>query len=100
MAISGRAVGRDLSAVRNRRNPPLKRAAMIAPAEFQLAISTIIWLKAEPALAERHVAARGERGSGTRDTRDRVGNGRIGARGARRLSRAAGADRETKRLSF
>ena len=58
MAISGRAVGRDLSAVRNRRNPPLKRAAMIAPAEFQLAISTIIWLKAEPALAERHVAAR------------------------------------------
>jgi len=46
------------------------------------------------------VRSAGERGSGTRDTGDRVGNGRIGARGARRLSRAAGADRETKRLSF
>jgi very-short-patch-repair endonuclease len=36
--------GRDLEAVRNRRNAalPLRRAAMIAPAEYQLAISTII----------------------------------------------------------
>jgi very-short-patch-repair endonuclease len=38
------AVGRDLPAVRNRRNAalPLRRAAMIAPAEYQLAILTII----------------------------------------------------------
>jgi len=38
------AVGRDLTAVRNRRNAalPLRRAAMIAPTEYQLAISTII----------------------------------------------------------
>jgi very-short-patch-repair endonuclease len=36
--------GRDLEAVRNRRNAalPLRRATMIAPAEYQLAISTII----------------------------------------------------------
>ena len=36
--------GRELSAVRNRRNAafPLRRAAMIAPAEYQLAILTII----------------------------------------------------------
>jgi very-short-patch-repair endonuclease len=38
------AVGRELSVVRNRRNAslPLKRATMIAPVEYQLAISTII----------------------------------------------------------
>jgi very-short-patch-repair endonuclease len=38
------APGRELPAVRNRRNAalPLRRAAMIAPAEYQLAISTII----------------------------------------------------------
>jgi very-short-patch-repair endonuclease len=38
------AAGRDFPAVRNRRNAPLplKRAAMIAPAEYQVAISTII----------------------------------------------------------
>jgi very-short-patch-repair endonuclease len=38
------AVGRDLPAVRNRRNAalPLRRAAMIAPVEYQLAILTII----------------------------------------------------------
>jgi len=38
------AVGRELPAVRNRRNAPLplRRAAMIAPAEYQLAISTIV----------------------------------------------------------
>jgi very-short-patch-repair endonuclease len=38
------AVGRDLPAVRNRRNAPLplRRAAIIAPAEYQLAISTIV----------------------------------------------------------
>jgi very-short-patch-repair endonuclease len=36
--------GRELAAVRNRRNAPLalKRAAMIAPSEYQLAIVTII----------------------------------------------------------
>jgi very-short-patch-repair endonuclease len=38
------AAGRDLPTVRNRRNAPLplRRAAMIAPAEYRLAISTII----------------------------------------------------------
>ena len=38
------AAGRKVSRVRNRRNAPLplKRAAMIAPAEYQVAISTII----------------------------------------------------------
>jgi very-short-patch-repair endonuclease len=36
--------GRDMSVVRNRRNAalPLRRAAMIAPAEYQLAILTIV----------------------------------------------------------
>jgi very-short-patch-repair endonuclease len=38
------AIGQDLQAVRNRRNAalPLRRAAMIAPVEYQLALSTII----------------------------------------------------------
>jgi very-short-patch-repair endonuclease len=38
------APGRELSAVRNRRNAalPLRRAAMISPAEYQLAISTVV----------------------------------------------------------
>ena len=38
------AAGRDLPTVRNRRNAPLplRRAAMIAPAEYRLAISTVI----------------------------------------------------------
>ena len=38
------AVGQNLTAVRNRRSaaPQLRRAAMIAPAEYQLALSTII----------------------------------------------------------
>jgi very-short-patch-repair endonuclease len=39
------AAGRELQAVRNRRNAelPLRRASMIAPNEYQLAISTIIF---------------------------------------------------------
>src|SRR5262249_4156416 len=39
------AAGRKLSAVRNRRNAalPLRRAAMIAPTEYRLAIWTIIF---------------------------------------------------------
>ena len=44
MVNFGRQVGQNISVVRNRRNAalPLRRATMISPAEYQLALLTII----------------------------------------------------------